>query len=90
MLGLQDEIDQADPAGYLVENRATTQTLQLRVAALYRWFIAGALFAYAEGSGTVGLWQHRFEAHDLDQEALLLTLPAVQISLSGGLGLRFF
>jgi len=52
-LGLQDEIDQSEPAGYAQENRAITHTPQLHVAVRYRWTLVSHLFVYAEGSGTV-------------------------------------
>jgi hypothetical protein len=88
-LGLQDEIDQTEPTGFLQENRSVTNVLQLHVALRYRWFLVSRLFAYAEGSGTVGLWPQRFLAVDTAGEVQLLSLPEAQLALGLGLGWHF-
>jgi hypothetical protein len=88
-LGLQDELDQTIPTGYLQENQAVTQTLQVHLAVRYRWFLVSGLFAYAEASGTVGLWPQRFLAADTAGEVPILTLPEIQLALDLGLGWHF-
>jgi hypothetical protein len=88
-LGIQDEIDQVVPGGYAQENPSVTHTPQLRLAVLYRWILTAGLFAYAEGSATVGLWPRRFDADDPKGEVQLLTLPAIEVAGDLGLGWHF-
>jgi len=87
--GVQDEIDQTEPAGYPQDNGAVSHTPQFRVAVRYRWRLVAQLFAYAEGSATVGPWPHRFLADDPQGEVQLLALPAVQVAIDLGLGWHF-
>jgi hypothetical protein len=88
-LGLQDEIDQTEPAGYPQDTAAVSHTPQLHAAVRYRLRLVAQLFAYAEGSATVGLVPHRFLAADPQGEVQLLTLPPLQVALDLGLGWHF-